>query len=108
MHRKLGGDFVVRQIIEQFQERALLATVEEKRAMPPVALRPSIARIAAIVVSRAAPDVLEPLLPRHRPDRTTFPLDDGQSHMLGHRTFGQVAISMEVTDDPIDAQAEEH
>ena len=108
MHRKLGGDFVVRQIIEQFQERALLATVKHNRATPPVALRPSMARIAAIVVSRAAPDVLESLLPGHRPDRTTFPLDDGNAHILGHGTFGQVAISMEVTDDPIDAQAEEH
>ena len=75
--------------------------------MPSVALRSSIARIAAIVVSRAAPDVLESLLPGHRPDRATFPLDDGHAHMLGHGTFGQVAISMEVTDDPIDAQAED-
>lgn len=107
MHRKLGGDFVVRQIVEPFQERALRAAVEDNDAVPTVSFRPPIAGITPVVVSRAAPDVLKPLCLRHGPDRATFPLNDRYAHVLDGGAVGQVAIAMEVADDPIDTQGEE-
>lgn len=100
MHRELGGDFLVGQIVEPFQERAVLAAVEDNGAVPTVSFRPSFASVTPIVVSRAAPDVLQPFLAGHRPDRATFPLDDSHAHMLDGGAVGQIAIAMEKADGP--------
>ena len=66
LHRQLRRDLCFGEVVEQLQDRAALAGIDEHCASAANGLRPALAGIAAIVVMRARPDVLEPLVARHR------------------------------------------
>lgn len=58
----------VGEFLEQLQESALVAAIKHDGALAASGLRPLVSGIAAVIVGSRAPDMLEPLLPRHGPD----------------------------------------
>ena len=83
LHGQLGGDFVIAEFIEQFERHGLPAATEQHCALSAFRGRKPLTGIAAIVAMGAAPDMLQSLLARHRPDRMGFPFNDRRAETLG-------------------------
>jgi len=69
LHRQLGGDLFIGEIVEELQHRAQPAAEDQHRALALQSDGPARAGIAAKVVMGARLDVLEALGARHGADR---------------------------------------
>ena len=107
MHRQLGGNFRIAEVVKQFQDRAFTLAIENDGALAPNCLGPSFTGIAAIVIGSHAPYVLEPFRTGHGPDRPALPIDDCNVHSFDGSLVGKIAIAVEIADLAIDAQGEE-
>src|SRR5690554_4378811 len=96
MHRELRRDFLVSQSVQKFQGGAATTAVKEDGALAPMLWHPEFAGIAAILIVRRTPDMLDAFLARHRADRAGFAFDDGVAHFDCSAWLRQVAIGMEV------------
>src|SRR5258708_28494582 len=94
LNGELGGYFVVREVVEQFQNGAATTAIDQNGSLAAHASRPALARIAAIIVMRARPDVLEPFFAGHRAHRPALAVNDGGLHALGRGAIGEVAIAV--------------
>src|ERR1700694_2832121 len=94
LHGELGGDFVVREVVEPFQNGAATTAIDQNGPLAAHRSRPALARIAAIIVMRARPDVLKPLFAGHGAHRPRLAVDDGRLHALGRGAIGEVAIAV--------------
>ena len=95
MHRQLRRDLRVGELVKQLQHRSALAFGK------------TLAGVAAVVVVRARPDVLEPFLARHRLHRPRLAVDDGRAHAAWRGAIREVAVAVEVALMAVNRQRKE-
>src|SRR6266567_5400763 len=107
LHRKLGRDLVVGEIVEKLQRRAEPTAEHKHGALTLHADGHALSGVAPIVIMRARPDMLEPLLARQGTDRPGLALDDRVLHALRRAAVGEVAIAVEEPPAAVDHEREE-
>src|ERR1700730_6141050 len=107
LHGELGGYFVVREVVEQFQNGAATTAIDQNGPLAVHGRRPALACITAIIVMRARPDVLKSLFAGHGAHRPGLAVDDGGLHAIGRAAIGKVAIAVKPPDAAIDWEREE-
>src|SRR5690606_812074 len=104
MHRQLGRDLRIGELIQQLEFAASVGTEEYDCPSAPQPMRKAPIGIAAILVVGGAPDMLKALFMRHRTDRTGLALDNGVAHAVGRTLLRKIAIGVEGADVAVDVQ----
>ncbi len=107
MHRQLGGDLIIGEVVEQLQLGRPQA-IDEDGALAAKLGQEALAGIATILIVGGAPDMLEAFGPRHGLHRPGFALDDGVAHVDRRAGLSQIAIGVEVARPAVGAQRVEH
>src|SRR5258707_8197191 len=102
LHGELGGYFVVREVVEQFQDVAATTAIDQNGSLAAHGGRPALARIAAIIFMRTRPDVLKPLFAGHGAHRPGLTVDDGGLYAIGRAAIGKVAVAVKPPGAAID------
>src|SRR6266702_4971457 len=102
LHRELGRDLVVGEIVEKLQRRAEPTAEYKHGALTLHAGGHALSCVAPIVIMRARPDVLKPLLAGHGAHWPGLAVDDGGLHAIGRAAIGKVAIAVKPPGAAID------
>ncbi|CVI25331.1 conserved hypothetical protein [Agrobacterium tumefaciens str. B6] len=108
MHRQLGGDLLVGQIVEQLPDLPLSGGIDEHDLPIAQVGWKSLVCIAAEIRSGRAPDMIELFLSVHGADRAGFTCYYLSAHPVGRLAITQIAVAVEPAGAIIDLQREEY